>query len=232
MGAVTASGALLVTSLISLSTSACIPDVPQKLLFNPIVLNHPAIALAFQAIETSLDDLFINTTQDGLSFAIVHASTPKSVFTYNHGILKMNETLSYGDENEVTSDSIFRINSVSKSFAAFSALVIENLAKAKAGNATVEFTLDTPVRLVLPQFRLPEKDWNDGGRDITLRMLSSHTSGLTREGYSTDFNMVAATGKADAETIGAKWAGATPESVLERAAKTNLMFAPGTRAGC
>ncbi|KAL1604941.1 hypothetical protein SLS60_004482 [Paraconiothyrium brasiliense] len=62
-------------------------------------------------------------------------------------------------------------------------------------------------------------------------MLASHSSGLSREGYSTDFNMVLATGKADAETIGAKWAAATPESVIEHAAKTNLMFAPGQRAG-
>ncbi|KAJ4355520.1 uncharacterized protein N0V89_003537 [Didymosphaeria variabile] len=44
--------------------------------------------------------------------------------------------------------------------------------------------------------------------------------------------MVLATGKADADTIGAKWAAATPEGVIEHAAKTNLMFAPGQRAGC
>ena len=143
----------------------------------------------------------------------------------------MNETIPYGNDNEVTSDSIFRINSISKSFAVFSALVVENLAKAQS-DVPLEFSLDTPVRKVLPQFRLPEADWNDGGRDISLRMLASHSSGLSREGYSTDFNMVLATGKADADTIGAKWAAATPEGVIEHAAKTNLMFASGQRAGC
>lgn len=143
----------------------------------------------------------------------------------------MNETSSYSTENSITSDSVLRINSISKNFAVFSALAIENLAKA-CDNVSKEFNLDTRVREVLPQFRLPEKDWNDGGQDITLRMLASHSSGLPREGYSTDFNMVLATGKANAETIGAKWASATPESVIEHVAKTNLMFAPGRRAAC
>lgn len=143
----------------------------------------------------------------------------------------MNETLSYGSQNEVTSDSIFRINSISKNFAVFSALAVENLAKAQP-EVPFELTLDSPVRQLLPQFRLPDKDWDDGGRDITLRMLASHSSGLSREGYSTGFNMILATGKADAETIGAKWAAATPQGVIEYAAKTNLMFAPGQRAGC
>lgn len=143
----------------------------------------------------------------------------------------MNETLSYSTQNEVTSDSIFRINSVSKNFASFSALVVENIAKARK-DAPFELTLDSPVRQLLPQFRLPDKDWIDGGRDITLRMLASHSSGLSREGYSTDFNMVLATGKADTETIGAKWAAATSEGIIEYASKTNLMFAPGQRAGC
>jgi CubicO group peptidase (beta-lactamase class C family) len=143
----------------------------------------------------------------------------------------MNETLTYGNKNEVTSDSIFRVNSISKSFAVFSVFAVENLAKAQP-EIPFELTLDSPVRQLLPQFRLPDKDWNDGGRDITLRMLASHSSGLSREGYSTDFNMVLATGKASAETIGAKWAAATPQGVIEYAAKTKLMFAPGQRAGC
>ncbi|OAG03342.1 beta-lactamase/transpeptidase-like protein [Paraphaeosphaeria sporulosa] len=142
----------------------------------------------------------------------------------------MNESLSCGAQKKVTSDSIYRINSISKNFASFSALAVENLAKARI-DVPFELTLDSPVRQLLPQFRLPDKDWIDGGRDITLRMLASHSSGLSREGYSTDFNMVLATGKADAETIGAKWAAATPEGNIEYAAKTNLMFAPGQRAG-
>ncbi|KAF2251696.1 beta-lactamase/transpeptidase-like protein [Trematosphaeria pertusa] len=119
--------------------------------------------------------------------------------------------------------------SVSKSFAVFSALLVENLSKLHP-SLLPGLTLDTPVRLALPQFGLPAEDWEDGGRDITLRMLASHSAGIPREGYSTDFNMVTGLGKADAETIGADWAGATPEGVIEVVRKTNLMFAPGQRA--
>lgn len=144
----------------------------------------------------------------------------------------MNESSLPETGNEITSNSILRINSISKNFAVFSAFVVENLAKSQANAPTTEMNIDVPVRTILPQFRLPEQDWNDGGRDITLRMLASHSSGLTREGYSTDFNMILATGKADAETIGAKWANATAEGIIERAANTNLMFPPGQRAGC
>lgn len=161
----------------------------------------------------------------------MHASSPEVAFSFNNGTLKNNETYSNGQNNAVTSDSIFRIMSVSKNFAAFSALVVENLGKSAAGNTDL-LTLETPVRLLLPEFGLPATDWEDGGRDITLRMLASHTSGISREGYSTDFNLVRGTDKADAPTIGADWAGATSDGIIERVNRTGLMFAPGQRAGC
>ncbi|KAF2019443.1 beta-lactamase/transpeptidase-like protein [Aaosphaeria arxii CBS 175.79] len=154
----------------------------------------------------------------------VHASGPEQAFTFNHGNLKTNETSSIPVDN----DSIFRIASVSKNLAVFSALVVEN--KSKHHPNLTEFSLDAPVRHFLPSFRLPDEDWEDGGRDITLRMLASHSAGLSRESYSTDFNLVLNTGKADAETIGAAWAAATPEGVIESVKKTRLMFAPGERA--
>jgi hypothetical protein len=130
----------------------------------------------------------------------------------------------------VTSDSIFRANSVSKNIATFSALIVENLSKSHF--TTQDFTLDIPVRYLLPQFNLPKADWEDGGAEITLKMLATHTSGLPREGYSTNFNMVVGLGKADVETIGKDWADATPEGVIESVGKSGLMFAPGQRAAC
>ena len=111
-----------------------------------------------------------------------------------------------------------------------SALVVEHQRRTMSNTSTL--SLDTPVRLVLPQFHLPERDWNDGGSEITLRMLASHTSGLPRESFSTDFNVILNTGKADLATIGAGWEGATPEGIIEEVGKTNLMFAPGERPAC
>lgn len=147
----------------------------------------------------------------------------------------MNETGLYpnGTENQVTSDSIFRVMSVSKNIAMLSALVVSKPGYASPHVYTYPaVTLDTPVRLLLPTFGLPEKDWNDGGSEITLAMLASHTAGIPRESYSTGFNMILNTGKADAQTIGAAWAGATPEDVIEEIKQSNLMFAPGQRAAC
>jgi CubicO group peptidase (beta-lactamase class C family) len=143
----------------------------------------------------------------------------------------MNETVSnnsYDTKNEVTSDSIFRIASVSKNFAMFSALLVENLGKSMSEDSA--FSIDTTVRSVLPEFELPKRDWENGGKDITLAMLASHTAGLPREGYRTNFNMVTGYSKADGKSIGSAWAAATPEGVLEHVRETNLMFAPGQQA--
>jgi CubicO group peptidase (beta-lactamase class C family) len=140
----------------------------------------------------------------------------------------MNETGLYaGPEHGVTSDSIFRIMSVSKNIAMTSALILSNLL-----NDTLDssLNLDTPVRLLLPEFTLPEQDWKDGGSEITLGMLASHTAGIPRESYSTGFNMILSTGKADALTIGAAWGSATPQDVIKAISKERLMFAPGQRA--
>jgi hypothetical protein len=120
--------------------------------------------------------------------------------------------------------------SVSKNIAMASALVVEHQRRNIFNTSTL--SLDTPVRLVLPQFRLPERDWNDGGSEITPRMLASHTSGLPRESFSTDFNVILNIGRANLATIGTGWAGATPEGVIEEVGKTNLMFAPGERPAC
>ncbi|CAI6340775.1 unnamed protein product [Periconia digitata] len=213
-------------------TSACIPDPPNKLLWDPEVLRHPSVVSALESLEGTLEGLFQNTTRDGLSFAVVHASNPETVFTFNKGILKWNESNSSAANNTITSDSIFRVASVSKNFAAYSTIYAQNLGQTsyQSSESLPEVSLDTPARLLLPQFKLPQEDWENGGKDITLRMLASHTSGITREAYSTDFNLILGKGKADSETIGSGWASATAEGVLDYVAKTSLMFAPGQRA--
>ncbi|KAH8728077.1 beta-lactamase/transpeptidase-like protein [Phaeosphaeriaceae sp. PMI808] len=224
----TIGGALLLASyFIDFVTSACVPDFPEDLLSDSLVLQNPSVSTAFEEVERKLSALYINTTRDGFSFAIVHASAPGSVFTFNNGTLKMNETDSYAGKNIVTSDSIFRVMSVTKNLAMTSALVISNIANQPIYPG---LSLDTPVRFLLPEFTLLKPDWNDGGSEITLGMLASHTAGIPRESYSTGFNMILNSGKADAATIGAAWAGATAEEVIKAITKEKLMFAPGQRA--
>jgi CubicO group peptidase (beta-lactamase class C family) len=152
---------------------------------------------------------------------------------FNNGTLKMNETGLYpAEDNIVTSDSIFRIMSVSKNIAMCSALVIENQLRKGSMDQHSVLTIDTPVRLLLPTFALPKEDWDDGGSEITLRMLAGHTAGIPRESYSTGFNMILGTGKADLPTIGAAWAGESAQDVIDGIAMKNLMFAPGQKAAC
>jgi CubicO group peptidase (beta-lactamase class C family) len=140
----------------------------------------------------------------------------------------MNETDAEGyRDDSITSDSIFRIMSVYKNLAMSSALVVSNL-QTQTGH--LRLGLDTPLRMVLPEFRLPERDWNDGGSEITLGMLASHTSGVPREIYSTGFNMILSTSKGDNPTIGAESASVTAQEMVSRMATTKLMFAPGQRA--
>lgn len=62
---------IFVALFTSMVTSTCIPEVPSKLLAEPILLTHPAVTSAFRAVQKSLDELFVNTTRDALSFAIV-----------------------------------------------------------------------------------------------------------------------------------------------------------------
>lgn len=220
-------GALAFAALTHWANAACVPDVPQELLANTQVLNHPAILSAFIRVEELLQKPYDgNVTRDGLSFAVVHASSPTPIYTFNAGALKFNETSSYPAntfENTVNSDSIFRVNSVTKNFAMASALVLSRL-------SNHSITLDTPVRTLLPSFHLPSLDWSDGGSDITLGMLASHMSGVTRESFSTNFNQVLSTGKATADHIGDLWAAQTVQSVIDGVGKTDLMFRPGERS--
>lgn len=207
--------------------AACVPDVPEQLLPSTKILQHRAVLKAFDDIKELLQKPYNdNITRDGLSVTIVHSSSSMPVFTFNAGTLKFNETSLYPSnmtENVVTSDSVFRVASVTKNFAMTSALILSRLS-----NHTI--TLDTPVRHLLPSFHLPELDWADGGSEITLGLLASHMSGITRETYSTDFNQVLSTGKVTAGNIGDLWAAQTVENVVREVGKMSLMFKPGERS--
>jgi hypothetical protein len=57
--------------LLSVVTCACVPDFADKILSDPLILQHPAVITAFEQVQRNLSALYINTTRDGLSFAIV-----------------------------------------------------------------------------------------------------------------------------------------------------------------
>jgi hypothetical protein len=51
--------------------AACVADFPEKLLADPLVLQHVSVVTAFEEVRRNLSSLYVNTTRDGLSFAIV-----------------------------------------------------------------------------------------------------------------------------------------------------------------
>lgn len=59
--------------LSSPAIGACVPDLPAKLLSDPAMLQHPAVIAAFEQVQQNLSALYINTTRDGLSIAVVSA---------------------------------------------------------------------------------------------------------------------------------------------------------------
>lgn len=118
--------------------------------------------------------------------------------------------------------------SISKNIAAASALVVINQSKAQTN--VPRLTLDTPLADILPSFRLPVKDWENGCSEIALSMLGSESSGLPREGYQTDFNDVSGLARASVGLIGDFWSSATPDSVVQNVLQQGLAFAPSQRA--
>lgn len=60
------------TILAHWSSAACVPDVPERLLAEPQILDHPAVRKAFTELENLLQRPYVdNKTRDGLSVAIV-----------------------------------------------------------------------------------------------------------------------------------------------------------------
>ena len=62
---------LLTSYLVTFTAGACIPDFPEKLLSDVAVLQHSAVIAAFEEVARNISALYVNTTRDGLSFAVV-----------------------------------------------------------------------------------------------------------------------------------------------------------------
>ncbi|KAF2089596.1 beta-lactamase/transpeptidase-like protein, partial [Saccharata proteae CBS 121410] len=139
----------------------------------------------------------------------------------------LNETGDNANAAKVDSDSIFRIASLSKNVVLTSALTVAN--QSRSQSFLPRLTLDTLLRDVLPSFGLPKDDWEYGGSEITLSMLASESSGLPREGYQTDFNIVTDFSRASSVVIGNDWADASPDDVVENIKRRGLIFAPSQR---
>lgn len=65
---------------------ACVADFPGKLLSDPLVLQHASVVAAFEEVGRNLSSLFVNTTRDALSFAIVSVCTSLSELSLTQSV--------------------------------------------------------------------------------------------------------------------------------------------------
>lgn len=124
----------------------------------------------------------------------------KETFTHCQGVLRLDHP------QVVTPDTIFCPASVSKVIAI--AAVMQLAEQGRIG-------LDTPVACYLPDFRMADERY----RQITARMLLSHTAGMPDESEA-DYNLLFASADADEEAS---------QRYIQAQAEKELIAAPGER---
>lgn len=133
---------------------------------------HPDVASTINLIDIWFKARMAYSGQPAISLAIVHDQ--ELVYANGFGMGTV-------DTGQVaTADSIYRIASHSKLFAAISLMQLRDSGK---------LALDDPITKHLPWFSI--QDSHDGAPEITIRHLMTHTAGLPREagsGYWIDFD--------------------------------------------
>lgn len=125
-----------------------------------ILWNQPLLVLASESFNTSEVDQYVTNylERNGLPGAsIVVVKDGKLVYEKGYG--------HDSDGNPITEKSLMRIGSVSKTFTAFAVLQLVEQGKIQ---------LDEPVVKYLSTVKLDDPRW----KDVTIRQLLSHTSGL------------------------------------------------------
>lgn len=100
-----------------------------------------------------------------------YAPTGASIALIEHGEIKEIRNYGYADKEEkelVTDQTRFKIASVSKTVTSYAVMQLVEQGK---------LDLDIPVNQYLTRWKIPESEY--GENKVTLRMLLSHTAGLT-----------------------------------------------------
>lgn len=100
-----------------------------------------------------------------------YAPTGASIAIIEHGEIKEIRNYGYADKEEmklVTDQTRFKIASISKTVTSYAVMQLVEQGK---------LNLDVPVNQYLTRWKIPESEY--GENKVTLRMLLSHTAGLT-----------------------------------------------------
>lgn len=173
-----------------------------------LLLLMPLVSLA--ACETTPDDTYsaareIARTEIWKDINSGKASSG-SVAIMDNGSVVYREGFGVADREKslpVDTDTIFNMGSISKAFCAEAVMLLVDDGKVE---------LDAPVTRYLPEFKMADPRY----KDITVRMLLDHSSGLPGSQY--------------ANTMGYAYNDQIYEETLARLAKAHLKAAPGATA--
>ncbi|KAJ7506556.1 beta-lactamase/transpeptidase-like protein [Mycena galericulata] len=146
---------------------SCRPFLPPLFVDNPPHVDNPLLKAASLRTEKFLEYFFSEEDIDSLSVAVV--SSDGVLFEANYGVMRGNESQT---SPATTSDSMYRIASVSKLFT-----VLEGHILAEKG----VISWDDPVNKYLPNFKPRLSLSRSTNLSITLFQLASHMSGLGRD---------------------------------------------------
>ncbi|VUC26764.1 unnamed protein product [Clonostachys rosea] len=132
------------------------PQIPDA------IANKTNLGQTLAQLVESPGHLFNKSTT---SFSVTVTSSSKTLFEFHHTA----DLLSAKGAQHVDGDTVYRIASVSKLFTTLSAMLQDGL------------NLDD-----LAWKHVPELEGVEAYKDITLRMLASHVSGIVRDGYAFD----------------------------------------------
>lgn len=162
----------IVISLAALGTCSCY--APNPAFPVPSWPNgHHTLKAAFKDLDKQYDTVIRDPKFENTSFSIEVTSTSETLWSYHHTASNLNSSRP-GDTN-VSSDSLYRIASITKTFT-----ILAILYQQAAGN----LSLDDPVTYYIPE--LNSSDYILPWKDITLRSLASQLSGIPREFAQSD----------------------------------------------
>ena len=98
---------------------SCRPFIPKVFVDRPPSSAHPAIQEATKVLDTYISGHVASSGIDSLSIAVV--TSEGTLYQRNSGALKANET----NSPPVTSDSMFRLASISKLFTVLEGMILE-----------------------------------------------------------------------------------------------------------
>ncbi|KAF8922083.1 beta-lactamase/transpeptidase-like protein [Mucidula mucida] len=161
----------------------CSPPLPNLLAQNAIEATDPLVKGATASLDAFFSARASEDDIDSISVSIVTPFGP--IFESSYGVLRANES----DQGTVDRHSIYRIASITKMFT-----VLETLIMREKG----ALNWDDPVTKFIPEFEYPAYDWIDllegvptrskkKPAPITLRQLSSHMAGISRDYPTTNF---------------------------------------------